>query len=143
MCTDMRILYLIFNRDVGGWTLREETHTAVRALFKSTLALSRPGPTYKNPYLDPSSLLEDPLPTTYQRLRTPPFIPIFPRTRLPGNGATDGHPPLGLGSVEELPAVIMPKIEVEDDIADLYKEHMVVVDGWRQFISFIFLQFSL
>ena len=66
------------------------------------------------------------------RLASPP---LFPRDRCPGYHSSHsgaGHNHLVLGDLSDLPAVV-PLVALTDEAhEELYKQHMVVVDGWRE-----------
>ncbi|KAF8877603.1 hypothetical protein BD779DRAFT_1789487 [Infundibulicybe gibba] len=104
------------------WTMSAQDHSAVRSLFQATSLLSRPGPGYKNVYLD----MTRPPPTASppQRLDSP-FIPIFARRDLPGSGHLQNTKPDALNLISNLPSILFPEREDAN-------EHMAPVDGWRE-----------
>lgn len=85
---------------------------------------------HKNRYLDPDFLRNDASPT--MEWPEEPFIPIFPRSRLPRSGVA----PSTQANVAErksfvdIPSTVMNKIEVEDPDGDLSRQNLVIVDGW-------------
>lgn len=40
----------------------------------------------------------------------------------------------------DLVSVVLPKVKMEDEEGDLYKEHMVVINGWRKLIISLLLE---
>lgn len=57
------------------------------------------------------------------------FVPIFPRVPETSKSRNDSIP----ASFSEL-SLLIPVIEdVDPDEKDLYKQHMIVVDGWRRY----------
>jgi hypothetical protein len=85
---------------------------------------------HKNKYLDPEFLRNDASPPI--EWPEEPFIPIFPRSRLPRSGVA----PATQDNVAErksfvdIPSTVMNKIEVEDPDGDLSRQNLVIVDGW-------------
>ncbi|KAF8890203.1 hypothetical protein BD779DRAFT_1518834 [Infundibulicybe gibba] len=113
------------------WRMSAQDHSAVSSLFQATSLLSRPGPGYKNVYLDMTR--PPPTPSPPQRPESP-FIPIFARRDLPGSGRVKDARPDALNLMSNLPAILPPVAQVpEDEDVNLYKEHMIVVDGWQTF----------
>ncbi|KAF7359276.1 hypothetical protein MSAN_01270000 [Mycena sanguinolenta] len=95
-----------------NWRLRPEEHDAVRSLLRSTL--TGPPKGYKNRHLIFSARPDSPpIPS---RIPEPQFIPIFPRRRRVGSGVREGDPPpSGLKSIANLPAVILPPVEIDEE----------------------------
>ncbi|KAJ7599285.1 hypothetical protein C8J56DRAFT_1158241 [Mycena floridula] len=112
------------------WKLKEKEREGVSQFLKSTFALSRPGLTYTNQYLDPEKLRDVPdmpIPSSWEE----PFIPIFRKSDLPGAGRRPEDPyPSKMQNISDLPSALLPPVEIVDDF-DLQKEIMVVVDGWE------------
>src|ERR1700675_4823942 len=102
-----------------------QTHTAMITLLTSTAALSRPNPKHVNSCVD-AFLRGDFPPSTYIRPESP-FIPLFPRDRLPGSASSMAGKthPSGLESMSDLPSAIAA-VKTESEEPDLYEEHMVV-----------------
>ncbi|KAL4251505.1 hypothetical protein ABKN59_005052 [Abortiporus biennis] len=78
---------------------------------------------------------ENSLTEEFIRLDSPPLDtigldspPIFSRDRKPG-GSTGLQTKLDISKICEM--IPHKTLEVEDDMEDLYKEHMVVVNGWQ------------
>lgn len=133
-------------------SLTRETATEVKKLLQATAALLRPRPSYKNRFLD-HTLRPDSLPLPHFSVESGPFMPIFPRKRMPGHGhvkpqekekkllldtakAVSGSPP---SSMARLSAKLSSVKVEDDDELDLLKEDMMVMDGWR---TFLFSRFS-
>nr|GAT60059.1 predicted protein [Mycena chlorophos] len=107
-----------------SWKLRQDQREAVRATLLNVLA---PPKEYKNPHLDFSSRPDTPPPPQHE----PFFIPIFPRRRRLGDGSRPGQShPSGLSSMQDVAGVILPPVKVEEIEPELYKQNMVVIDGW-------------
>ncbi|EDR04436.1 uncharacterized protein LACBIDRAFT_330568 [Laccaria bicolor S238N-H82] len=114
-----------------SWKLGPEEDAAVLSLLKKTADMNRHQKDYKNPYLDPAqwwdslALIEPP---------DPPFIPIFPRGKMPRSGQPVDRSKQDLKDVSDLPLVIISeaKVEVEDDLS---VQNMMVVDGWQTISS--------
>ncbi|KAJ4478414.1 hypothetical protein J3R30DRAFT_2898104 [Lentinula aciculospora] len=77
------------------WFLSQSTGVEVRDFLKSTAALSYPGPSYKNRYLDPSVRPDSPplqlgRPLLFESGESfLPFVPIFSRKQRPGSGRVE------------------------------------------------------
>ncbi|KAE9383508.1 hypothetical protein BT96DRAFT_1009088 [Gymnopus androsaceus JB14] len=129
-------------------SLTRETATEVKKLLQATAALSRPRPSYKNRFLD-HTLRPDSLPLPHFSVESGPFMPIFPRKRMPGHGhvkpqekekkllldtakAVSGSPP---SSMARLSAKLSSVKVEDDDELDLLKEDMMVMDGWQTYHS--------
>ncbi|KII93076.1 hypothetical protein PLICRDRAFT_694319 [Plicaturopsis crispa FD-325 SS-3] len=106
---------------------------AMLDLFKTIPALSRPPPEpYVNSHItDFLNGSERPPQSLVARPISPP---IFPRNRNPGSKPAPDAPSSLSQSVGHL-ASVLPLVEVEDEDRDLYKQHMVVVDGWQTYAS--------
>lgn len=80
---------------------------------------------YKNKYLDPAFLRDDFSAQEYKHYED--FVPIFPRTRMPGSGTALTSPfSTGLRGFPDLPKVAVGHSS-SDDVA---MQNMLVVDGW-------------
>ncbi|KDR85963.1 hypothetical protein GALMADRAFT_132579 [Galerina marginata CBS 339.88] len=103
---------------------------AVKVILQSTIDMMRPQKPYKNKYLDPAFLCGEHS-TTYE-LPEEVFMPIFPRSRLPGSGTRGSvsHLP-GLKSLADLPSVVMNKIDGQSSDPDISMQNLVTVDGWE------------
>ncbi|KAF9478879.1 hypothetical protein BDN70DRAFT_807870 [Pholiota conissans] len=103
---------------------------AVKSLLQTTTDMLRPQKTYKNKYLDPDYLriipLQEPI------VQDDPFMPIFPRARRARSGIDNqgDHLP-ELKGYEDIPKVVLNKIEVEDPDGDISRQNLVVVSGWE------------
>ncbi|KAF8971848.1 hypothetical protein BDZ97DRAFT_1913740 [Flammula alnicola] len=86
------------------------------------------------PYLDPTFLRNEPF--VEPEWPEEPFMPIFPRSRLPRSGmaSTTGHL-AELKTFADIPSVVLDKVEVEDPEDNISRQNMVVVDGWETFKS--------
>ena len=85
---------------------------------------------HKNKYLDPDFLRSDTSPK--KKLPEEPFIPIFPKARLPRSGVappTQAHLAAHKSFVD-IPSIVMNKIDVEDPECDISRQNLVIVDGW-------------
>ncbi|KAK0461811.1 uncharacterized protein EV420DRAFT_1640112 [Desarmillaria tabescens] len=113
--------------------LQTEEHQAVSAFLKSAAALSRPGPAYKNKYLDPSTR-EDSPPLSF---REEDSVPMFPRSARLGAGypTNDSFFPSDFQKMRDLPSKLPPIAKVEDDDMEQFKANMIVVDGWQTYIT--------
>ncbi|KAF7294720.1 hypothetical protein MIND_01009300 [Mycena indigotica] len=111
------------------WKLRQDQREDVRAAL---LGVMVPMKKYKNRHLDFSSRPESPPLRT--RDYEPEFIPIFPRRRRVGSGVREGDPPpLGLGSLKDLSAMILPPVKLEEVEPDFCTQNMIIVNGWSAF----------
>ncbi|KAJ7739636.1 hypothetical protein DFH07DRAFT_839946 [Mycena maculata] len=112
-----------------NWRLLPQEQDAVRSLLRSVFAPRPKG--YKNRHLDPCARPDSP--PVPSRVPEPPFIPIFPRRHRAGNGIREHD--TGLTDIISLPAVILPPAKVEELEPDLYKQNMVIVNGWHAYKS--------
>ena len=66
------------------------------------------------------------------------FTPIFPQDRTLGAVSCSVHTTTlkGLTNLPDLPS-LLPPADMDDDMADRHKEHMVLVDGWRMLQSLV------
>ena len=79
---------------------------------------------YKIKYLDPAFLHDDFSAQEYQHRED--FVPIFPRTRMPGSGTALTSPfSTGFRGFPDL-----PKVAVHSD--DESMQNLMVVDGWGE-----------
>ncbi|PPQ89986.1 hypothetical protein CVT25_009626 [Psilocybe cyanescens] len=104
--------------------------SAVQVVLKHTADSMRKMPSYKNRYLDPQFLCKIDLkaPETPEEQ----FMPIFPRSRLPGHGTTSSATPLpGLKSFADFPTMLDTDIKCEDIDGDLSMQNLVIVSGWQ------------
>jgi hypothetical protein len=105
------------------------------SFLKSISCLSRVGPNWVNPHLE-AFFRVDVSPPQSSAIEAPE-VPLFPRRRLPGSKNADALPD-GFASIADLP-ILVPRAEQESEISDLYKEHMVIVNGWRTRSTFQFV----
>lgn len=89
----------------------------------------RPQKAYKNKYLDTDYLRN--VPFLEPTFPYDPFMPIFPKARLPRSGIvnTAGHLPDFKG-FDDIPKAGLHKVEVEDPDGDISRQNLVMVDGW-------------
>ena len=84
---------------------------------------------YKNKYLDPAFLRDDFSAQEYKHHED--FVPIFPRTRMPGSGTALTTPfSIGLRGFPDLPKVAV------DNSDDDSMQNLMVVDGWGEICLF-------
>ncbi|KAH9486089.1 hypothetical protein JR316_0000153 [Psilocybe cubensis] len=103
---------------------------AVQSILKRTADAMRYMPSYKNRYLDPESLCQVVLKPP--QVPEDPFMPLFPRSRKPGFGASGQAQPLPtMKNFAELPAALDEKVKVEDIDGDISMQNLVVVSGWQ------------
>lgn len=122
-----------------SWKLDAEQRSQISQFFSSASSLSRPGTGHKNIYLDSESLkLAPELPDIFSSWEESAFVPIFPRSQLPGAGrkpaasnSVNANAISALQTISDLPARILPLAVVEE--RETYKENMILVDGWRKF----------
>ncbi|KAK0499752.1 hypothetical protein EDD18DRAFT_1349950 [Armillaria luteobubalina] len=116
-----------------NYRLQTEEHQAVTAFLKSAAALSRPGPAYKNKYLD-SCTREDSPPLQFHEEES---VPMFPRSKRRGArcSADVSFFPSDFQKLCDLPSKLPPMAKVEDDDAELFRANMAVVDGWQTYIT--------
>ena len=98
---------------------------------------------YKNKYLDPASsfLCDDSLHQGYKKHHED-FVPIFPRTRMPGSGTALTTPfSTGLRGFPELPKVAVE--HSDDDNDSISMQNLMVVDGWGDLFLIIIDYFVL
>jgi hypothetical protein len=114
--------------------LSADDHVEVMKLIKSGGALSGKPGSHIIPFLDPQYLANVPdyTPSTDSKWEEP-FMPIFPRSRMPGNGRA--RPPEGLQSLKDLSYKLLPPVEVKEE-KEIYEENMVIVNGWRALCPF-------
>ena len=104
----------------------------IAALFKSVAFLSSREPASSDVHEEAKAFLRaDSPPIELPRMASPP---LFPRDRQPGYNASSrtslaGH---GLGDLADLPAIVPTAAPGDETEEELYKQHMVVVDGWRE-----------
>ncbi|KAJ7611582.1 hypothetical protein FB45DRAFT_940310 [Roridomyces roridus] len=116
-----------------SWQLHQKEHDAVRSLLNSAVMIRG----HKNRHLDldPSARPDSP-PIPPKSRPEPPFMPIFPRRQRVRGGVREADPPpSGLKGVASLPAVILPPVKVEEIEPELYKQNMVIVNGWHAYHS--------
>ncbi|GBE77464.1 hypothetical protein SCP_0103390 [Sparassis crispa] len=116
-------------------SMNAETYAAVTESirFAARQLNSRDSAPGDNAYARDFLRADSPIPMPAQ-LDSPP---LFARDRLPGHrpNALVSYPhPAGLKSMSDLPALV-PKVEIkkEDEEEDLYKEHLIVVNGWQAY----------
>ncbi|KAL0581356.1 hypothetical protein V5O48_000732 [Marasmius crinis-equi] len=133
-----------------AWKLTPDMLKDVNGLLRSTGALSAPGASYKNRYLDPFASRDSPsLPDEDRFLFEREFTPIFPRSSRPGAGrnavdvserrrmATTESAALALGvqpaSMKDLsfPIVGVTPFKQEED--EMYKQNLLLVNGWETY----------
>ncbi|KAG7091004.1 hypothetical protein E1B28_010069 [Marasmius oreades] len=128
------------------WNLTPDMLKEVNLLLKSTAALSVPGPSYRNQYLDRSARRDSsPLPTEDGTLFDRDFTPLFPRTLRPGTGRTvtkgsrlkneDSTPFFVLPppSMKDLPLSPTEMSEFKKEEEELYKQNILLVNGWQTY----------
>lgn len=82
---------------------------------------------YKNKYLDPAFLCNDFSAQEYKDHED--FVPIFPRTRMPGTGMALTSPfSTGLRGFPDLPKVAVGHSSSDDESM----QNLLVVDGWGE-----------
>ncbi|KAF8174930.1 hypothetical protein BJ912DRAFT_858120 [Pholiota molesta] len=110
--------------------IQAEDLQGVRSLLQTTTDMLRPQKSYKNKYLDIDYLRSVPLlePT----IPYDPFMPIFPKARLPRSGIVNaaGHLPDFKG-FHDIPKAGLHKVAVEDPDGDISRQNLVMVDGWE------------
>jgi hypothetical protein len=94
-----------------------------------------PKTTHENTYFRAFLRSDSPQPTLPQ----PEFVPMFTQAvRIGGTKALDDpkpvHPSIP-SFLSDLPSMLPEPIEVDAEDEDLYKQHMVVVDGWRKYLT--------
>ena len=99
-----------------------EDRPAVKSLLKSTFKTLRRQEGYRNKYLDPAFLRDDSSAQEYKQHED--FVPMFPRTRMPGSGTALTTPfSTGLRGFPDLPKVAVG--HSNDDSM----QNLMVVDG--------------
>jgi hypothetical protein len=124
MLCEVKIVSVRFTLYRLSRKLKPSLDPSVLKLIKTNPFLSRSDPKYTNSYVESFLQRDLPIPEI-TRLHSPP---LFPRCPLPSNDGV--RPGAGLEGLSELRR-ILPEVEMEDDRVDLYKHHMIVVDGWR------------
>ncbi|KDQ63007.1 hypothetical protein JAAARDRAFT_202531 [Jaapia argillacea MUCL 33604] len=110
--------------------LEPPTQELIRKFLKVIPSLSRPRQPQVNRNVQEFLRAESP-PLNQIRYASPP---IFARDCRPGSSRPLGVPhPSGLKGMMDISAM-MPKVKVEEENEDLYMQHMLVVDGWRESI---------
>ena len=103
------------------------------ALFRSVEPLSRRTAATSDVHEEAKAFLRAASPPVeLPRMASPP---LFPRDRRPGNNAPSSGAymtNLGLGDLTDLPAIVPAVAPGDEAEEELYKQHMVVVDGWRE-----------
>uniref|UniRef100_A0A0W0EX34 Proteophosphoglycan 5 n=1 Tax=Moniliophthora roreri TaxID=221103 RepID=A0A0W0EX34_MONRR len=137
-----------------NWNLTPEMLTDVSALLKSTAALSRYIPDYKNQYLDIAFREDSQPPPSFCGIAEREFTPMFPRSSRPGFGRTvrpgkkavsakivavSPQPkPIPPNSMEVLAANALRETlvkEFKEEEKEQFKQNMVVVNGWQTYSS--------
>src|SRR5882762_7622027 len=113
------------------------THSSMLALFKSVPAICPLKASHANSHLHKYFRFDSP-PPTLPRLE---FVPVFARAdRLGGAQTFDtiklDHPSIP-NSLSDLPSMLPESKIVAEEDRDLYKQHMVIVDGWRKLLIFL------
>ena len=110
------------------------THSSILGLYKSVPEMFPPRTAHIDSHVD-AFLLSDSPPPTLPQLE---FVPMFARADRLGGAQTSNTLQTVHHSVpnalSDLPSML-PESKVEDDEnKELYKQHMVIVDGWRTFL---------
>ncbi|PCH39205.1 hypothetical protein WOLCODRAFT_167851 [Wolfiporia cocos MD-104 SS10] len=120
--------------DALGLKFVIEGYQDVHRLLESVQGLSRTRPTPDQSRQVQDFLRSESPPITFTHLDTPP---IFARDQNPGYkkdrcsvNATGRI--FGIEDTSDLPSLV-PKAQISDDEEELYKQHMVVVDGWHAY----------
>ncbi|KAF8816139.1 hypothetical protein BYT27DRAFT_7333525 [Phlegmacium glaucopus] len=111
-----------------GLKIDDEDLPAVRSLLKSTSNMLREQTEYKNKYLD--TFLRDESSTREYTHPEIPFVPIFPKARMPRSGMAPTAPfSAGLEGFVDLPSKILAKVAVDHSDDDISMQNSMVVDG--------------
>jgi hypothetical protein len=121
--------------------IQAEDLQGVRSLLQTTTDMLRPQKSYKNKYLAIHYLRNVPL--LELTLPYDPFMPIFPKARLPRSGIVNaaGHLPDFKG-FHDIPKAGLHKVAVEDPDGDISRQNLVMVDGWGALIPSYFATLS-
>lgn len=116
-------------------TIDSTTHSSLLSLYQSVPIMCPPKTPHENTHFGAFMRSDSPQPT----LPRPEFVPMFTQAdRIGGAKALDDmkpvHPSIP-SFLSDLPSMLPESIVVDTEDEDLYKQHMVVVDGWRMFLT--------
>lgn len=109
-----------------------ETHISVKQVIETQPGISRVPKSYSTVDLAGHFLRSDSPPLEIPRLDSPP---IFPRHERPGATRSRLSASHDSNTRDTLSSLKPVKIEEED--IDMYKQHMMVVDGWRTYPNYV------
>ncbi|KAF8813427.1 hypothetical protein BYT27DRAFT_7084485 [Phlegmacium glaucopus] len=113
-----------------GLKIDDEDLPAVKSLLKLTSNMLREQTKYKNKYLD--AFLRDESSTREYKPPESPFVPIFPKARMPRSGmAPTAAFSTGLKGFVDLPSKILAKVAVDHSDDDISMQNLKIVDGWE------------
>ncbi|PPR07512.1 hypothetical protein CVT24_006881 [Panaeolus cyanescens] len=116
-----------------GFKLEENTATSVRALLQSTANMVRPYKGWKNPHIDPKTMSSFPEKPYY----IPPeeFCPMFPRVPPVKKKVASKKKSVSFAFPLEELGVSLGPVSNPPSTPDLYRENLVIVDGWETILS--------
>lgn len=127
--SDVFLTFLTYECSGMKLSIDAQTHSSMLEMWKSAMP-------HRSPQVGKQS-------KTFLRSHSPPIDipnlvspPLFPRDRRPGHLSTSrtDNGKNFLESIGDLVPLLPPASIDQECEDDLYKEHMAVIDGWREFL---------